>query len=45
MTNENQKLIVSGHEDKYIRFFDVNSNKMIRSLLGHTDSVTSLSFI
>ncbi|RHZ49156.1 hypothetical protein Glove_529g47 [Diversispora epigaea] len=35
-------LLFSAHEDKYIRFFDVNSGKCNFSMLAHLDSVTSL---
>ncbi|CAI2180618.1 9848_t:CDS:10 [Funneliformis geosporum] len=35
-------LIFSAHEDKYIRFFDINSGKCTYSMHAHLDSVTSL---
>ena len=35
-------LIITAHEDKNIRVFDVKSGKMIRCSVAHTDSVTSL---
>ncbi|CAG8553471.1 17547_t:CDS:10 [Funneliformis caledonium] len=35
-------LIFSAHEDKYIRFFDINSGKCTYSMQAHLDSVTSL---
>ncbi|CAG8548596.1 2578_t:CDS:10, partial [Dentiscutata heterogama] len=35
-------LLFSAHEDKYIRFFDVNSGKCNFSMLAHLDSVTTL---
>ena len=43
-------LIVSGHEDNYIRFFDINSGIIIifiigtctHSMLAHLDSVSSI---
>ncbi|CAB4406266.1 unnamed protein product [Rhizophagus irregularis] len=35
-------LIFSAHEDKYIRFFDINSGKCTFSMLAHLDSITSL---
>lgn len=43
-------ILVTGHENKYIRFFDVrdsnnnNNNKIIKSIIGHTDSISSLEF-
>mmetsp|Transcript_7358 Transcript_7358/g.13643 ORF Transcript_7358/g.13643 Transcript_7358/m.13643 type:complete len:454 (+) Transcript_7358:1040-2401(+) len=36
-------LVVSGHEDRRIRFFDLNSSSCIKDLVGHTDSVTALA--
>ncbi|OMJ90507.1 hypothetical protein SteCoe_7094 [Stentor coeruleus] len=35
-------LVVSGHEDKHLRFFDVNSCSCVKDLVGHTDSISSL---
>ncbi|RIB27639.1 WD40-repeat-containing domain protein [Gigaspora rosea] len=35
-------LLFSAHEDKYIRFFDVNNGKCNFSMLAHLDSVTAL---
>ena len=35
-------MLVAGTEDSKIRFFDLNSNKLINSVIGHADSVTSL---
>ena len=37
-----QNMLVAGTEDSKIRFFDLNSNKLINSVIGHSDSVTSL---
>lgn len=34
---------ITGHEDKRIRFFDLSSNKCIKDMVGHTDSVTGVS--
>lgn len=36
-------LVVSGHEDRRIRFFDLNSSRCVKDLVGHTDSVTALA--
>jgi len=36
-------LIITAHEDRYIRFFDVKSGECISSMTGHLDGVTSLS--
>lgn len=35
-------IIISGHEDRHIKFFDLNSGECIQSLSGHLDAVTSL---
>ncbi|KAG0204152.1 hypothetical protein BGX28_003803 [Mortierella sp. GBA30] len=35
-------LVVSGHEDRYIRFFDLNSGACSFSMLAHQDAVSSL---
>ncbi|CAO3657077.1 unnamed protein product [Mucor hiemalis] len=35
-------IIVSGHEDRHIKFFDLNSGECIQSVSGHLDAVTSL---
>jgi len=36
-------LIITAHEDRYIRFFDVKSGECVSSMTGHLDGVTSLS--
>ncbi|KAH6918770.1 striatin-3 [Coprinopsis sp. MPI-PUGE-AT-0042] len=36
-------LLVTGHEDKYIRIFDIVTGECIHSMLAHLDGVTSLS--
>jgi len=33
---------MSGHEDRYIRFFDINSGECSFSMLAHLDAVSSL---
>lgn len=35
-------VVVSGHEDRYIRFFDINSGTCSFSMVAHLDSVSSL---
>ncbi|KAG0219265.1 hypothetical protein BGX33_003811 [Mortierella sp. NVP41] len=35
-------VVVSGHEDRYIRFFDLNSGACTYSMLTHLDAVSSL---
>jgi len=36
-------LIITAHEDRYIRFFDIKSGECINSMTAHLDGVTSLS--
>ena len=38
----NNDLFVTGHEDNHIKFFDINSNKVITDFVAHTDSVNDL---
>ena len=38
----NNELFVTGHEDNHIKFFDINSNKIITDFVAHTDSVNDL---
>ncbi|KAI7823326.1 WD40-repeat-containing domain protein [Gamsiella multidivaricata] len=35
-------IVISGHEDRYIRFFDINSGSCSFSMLAHLDAVSSL---
>ncbi|KAF9923299.1 hypothetical protein FBU30_006640 [Linnemannia zychae] len=35
-------VVISGHEDRYIRFFDLNSGACSYSMLTHLDAVSSL---
>ncbi|KAI0327158.1 WD40 repeat-like protein [Cubamyces sp. BRFM 1775] len=36
-------LLITGHEDKHIRIFDINTGQCTHSMLAHLDAVTSLS--
>lgn len=36
-------VIISGHEDKFVRFFDANSGQCTYSMLAHPASIASLS--
>lgn len=36
-------LLVTGHEDKYIRIFDISTGQCTHSMLAHLDGVTCLS--
>jgi striatin 1/3/4 len=40
--SESQKLIIAGTEDNLIRLFDLQSHKHVKTIVAHTDSVTSL---
>ena len=35
-------MLVAATEDSKLRFFDLNSKKVINSVIGHADSVSSL---
>ena len=41
-TSTTSGMVISGHEDKHLRFFDTNSCICVKDLVGHTDSVSSL---
>ena len=36
-------VIITAHEDKYIRFFDSKSGQVIHSMTAHMDAVTGLA--
>lgn len=36
-------LTMTAHEDRFIRFFDNTSGKMVHSMVAHLDAVTSLA--
>ena len=38
----NNDLFTTGHEDNHIKFFDINSNKIITDFVAHTDSINDL---
>jgi|LakMenE18May11ns_1017448.scaffolds.fasta_scaffold9557564_1 WD40 repeat protein len=38
-------LTVAATEDFKLRFIDLNSNKVIKTIVGHADSVSALSLI
>ena len=38
----NNDLFATGHEDNHIKFFDINSNKIITDFVAHTDSINDL---
>ncbi|ORY76836.1 WD40 repeat-like protein [Neocallimastix californiae] len=43
LSHPTMPLIITAHEDRYIRFFDVKSGECINSMTAHLDGVTSLS--
>lgn len=36
-------VIISGHEDRYVRFFDANSGQCTYTMIAHTSAISSLS--
>jgi len=36
-------IVVTAHEDRHIRFFDIDTGKQIHTMVAHLDAVTSLS--
>ncbi|XP_066923122.1 striatin-3-like isoform X1 [Clytia hemisphaerica] len=36
-------VLITAHEDRHIRFFDINSGKEMHNMVAHLDAVTSLS--
>jgi len=43
VTHPTLPMVITAHEDRYIRFFDINSGKEIHNMVAHLDAVTSLS--
>lgn len=42
VASESQKLLIAGTEDNLIRLFDLQSNKQVKTIVAHTDAITSL---
>jgi len=42
--NDEFNCLVSGHEDKFISFYDLRSNTLINRFVAHADAVTDLTF-
>ncbi|KAI8380528.1 WD40-repeat-containing domain protein [Choanephora cucurbitarum] len=42
ITHPTAPILISGHEDRQIKFFDLRSGECIQSVAGHLDAVTSL---
>jgi WD40 repeat protein len=40
--SESHSMAISGHEDNSIKFYDLNSGKCIKTIIAHTDAVSSL---
>jgi striatin 1/3/4 len=36
-------VIITAHEDRYIRFYDLNDGSMVHAMVAHLDAVTSLA--
>ena len=36
-------LLVAGSEDSKLRFIDLNSNKVVKTLIGHADAISCLA--
>ena len=34
---------MSGHEDQKLRFYDISSGKLLKEMIGHSDSVSTVS--
>ena len=43
ITHPTLPLAITGHEDKYIRFFDLNTGSCANSMVAHLDAVSSLA--
>jgi len=43
ITHQYSPIAISAHENKYIRFFDLNSSTEVKSIIAHTDSVSDLN--
>ncbi|KAL7746553.1 1,2-dihydroxy-3-keto-5-methylthiopentene dioxygenase [Sorochytrium milnesiophthora] len=42
ISHSTMSLLVTAHEDRYIRFFDTNSGKAVHSMVAHLDAVSTL---
>ena len=42
ISNGSNSTIISAHEDKRIRFYDINSNNLVYSMVAHQDAITDL---
>ncbi|KAF2860942.1 WD40 repeat-like protein [Piedraia hortae CBS 480.64] len=42
-TEEDEGIIMTGHEDRFVRFFDANSGQCTYTMLAHPNSISSLA--
>jgi len=42
ITHPTLPLVITAHEDRYMRFFDIKSGRCIQSMIAHLDAVTCL---
>ena len=43
ISHPSQPIVITGHDDRKIRFFDSNSGRMIHSMVAHLENVTCLA--
>jgi len=43
MMNPHHNLLIAGTEDFKLRFIDLNSNKVVKTVVGHADAVSALA--
>ncbi len=43
LSNPINNTLISGHEDKRIRIFDLNTSKLVYSMVAHQDAVTDIA--
>jgi WD40 repeat protein len=43
MMNPHHNLLIAGTEDYKLRFIDLNSNKVVKTVVGHADAVSALA--
>ena len=45
MFAQEHNLLIAGSEDSKLRFIDLNSNKIVKTLVGHADAISCLSLM
>jgi WD40 repeat protein len=43
MVSPQHNLLVAGSEDSKLRFIDLNSNKVVKTVVGHADAISCLA--